>query len=273
MKKIGIILSAALLSAITFTSCVKQKYDSPPDQSTIDPNLPVNVTVGKISSMALQGTRQILGDSTIEGIVVADDKSGNFYKQIIIQDSTGGIVIKLDATNLYNDYPIGRKLYVNLKGLFIGNYKNSPQIGYALDNSGAMTSIPTNLRDNYIVKATYPNTLPLLSVSLNDLENFYANIKNINCRVKIDSVEFAVGSYGVPYAQLPTIKLGTSLNIEDCNGNAMVMYNSGYANWQPFLTPSGKGSLIAIYSVYGTSPQLLLNDTTDIKFYGDRCHG
>ena len=97
MKIFRIALFASMIS-ISLTSCFKQSYDNPPDASRQDPNLPCNVTIGQLSAMAqtmASGAYRTLGDSTIYGIVTADDRSGNFYKQIVIQDSTGGMTIAI----------------------------------------------------------------------------------------------------------------------------------------------------------------------------------
>ena len=63
-------------------------------------------------------------DVVIEGYVVSSDKSGNIYKSISIQDKyenpTAAIKIAVDQTDLYTKYNVGRKVYVNLKGL--GNW-------------------------------------------------------------------------------------------------------------------------------------------------------
>ena len=62
---------------------------------------------------------------TTSGYVVSSDKGGNFYKSIFIQDTptspTIGVEIKINDTNLSARYAIGRKIFINLKGLFLNN--------------------------------------------------------------------------------------------------------------------------------------------------------
>ena len=140
-------LSLLLLgTSVLINSCVKRSYDNPPDTSAIDPNVPTNATIGNFASMGLNmtsGQYRVIGDSTISGVVVADDRSGNFYKQIVIQDASGGIVLGLDKTYLYNDYPVGRKIYVKLKGLTLINYKGLPEITNSVSATGSTTGIPS----------------------------------------------------------------------------------------------------------------------------------
>ncbi len=101
-----------LTGSLLFTACLKKKFEATPDPAKIDPMLTVNTSVGALSADGLNlpsGTYRVLGDSIMYGIVVADDKSGNIYKKIFIQDSTGGMQIIIDRSNLSGDFPVGRK--------------------------------------------------------------------------------------------------------------------------------------------------------------------
>ena len=274
MKIFRIALFASMIS-ISLTSCFKQSYDNPPDASRQDPNLPCNVTIGQLSAMAqtmASGAYRTLGDSTIYGIVTADDRSGNFYKQIVIQDSTGGMTIAIAQTYLYTDYPIGRKVYIKLKGLTLVNYKSLPEICFSASvatGSTVTTGIPSTLESTYLVKASYPNTVVPTPVTM--IELFSNANKYLNMLVKIDNMEFDSTAVGVPYAPSSTSGLfAASLLVRDCPFTAsMVMYNSAYATFQTAITPSGKGSMTGIFSIYNT-PQFLIRDTSDIALTAPR---
>lgn len=273
MKNLCLALSILVVGAISFTSCLKKDFDSPPDMSGYDPQLTVNAKLSDLKTMALTTTtpKQITGDSIVYGIVTADDRSGNFYKEIVIQDSTSGIVVLIDANSLYNDYPVGRKVYVKLKNLYVGTYKGVPQIGFSVDATGSMNGIPASVMTQYVVEATYPNTVTPEEVTMADLNNnpnYY-----LNRLVKIDSVEFTTADAGQPYAQPSAVATGTGRYIENCSGDQLEVYSSGYANFQPYMTPAGKGTITGIYSVYGNSAQFLIRDTTDVNMTGTRCDG
>ncbi len=45
----------------------------------------------------------------ISGIIIADDESGSFYKEMIIEDSTGGISIQLDVSNFNTNLSYRKK--------------------------------------------------------------------------------------------------------------------------------------------------------------------
>src|ERR1700744_119412 len=104
-KSFGIVLGiCACICSFAIAACIKKQYKGPPDTSGYDPHLSVTHTIAQL--LALPVGSAITEDVIISGIVIMDDKSGNYYKKIVIQDSTGGIEMELDQNNLYNDYPV-----------------------------------------------------------------------------------------------------------------------------------------------------------------------
>lgn len=276
MKILRIAIVASVLS-LSLSSCLKQNNDNPPDVSQVDPNLPCNATLSALAANIISagaGSSHVFtGDTTIYGIVTADDRSGNFYHQIIIQDSTGGIVIALQATNLYNDYPIGRKIYVNLKGLTLINYKGVPEIVFSAANSSGnltITGIPSALIQTYVTKASYPHTVTPQKLRFSDVQSL-GSAYCINRLVEFENMEFDSTAVNLPYALPSTLAVGTNRIAHDCPvTGSITLYNSGYATFQPSIIPTGKGTLTGIYSVYNTSPQFFIRDTTDVQFTASR---
>ena len=70
----------------------------------------------------------------IEGYVVSSDEGGNFFKSLVIQDKSGGIEMRLDKTGLYTEYPVGQKVFIDCRGLVIGDYNSYPQLGVVYQN-------------------------------------------------------------------------------------------------------------------------------------------
>ena len=84
----------------------------------------------------------------IKGRVISSDASGNIYKSMYIQDATGAITLSINQASLYNFYPFGQEIVLNLspkdfvypdydKGedvnaslnFYIGKYAGLEQIG------------------------------------------------------------------------------------------------------------------------------------------------
>ena len=67
-------------------------------------------------------------DLVIKGYVVSSDASGNFYKELFLQDSstnpTSSIHLMIDQVDSYNMFNFGREVYIDLKGLFIGESRS-----------------------------------------------------------------------------------------------------------------------------------------------------
>ena len=275
MKKIMLPVIAILaLLAIGMGSCVKQKFDAPPDGSSYDPNIPVNNTILALKGQYNGSPVMIDSDYVIAGVVIADDRSGCFYKQIIIQDTTSGIVILLGrSSGLYTDYPIGRKIYVRCKGLYLGAYGGFIQLGYTPDITNSLSDIPSALIPKFIVKANTGNVVTPVSVTISQLSSVTTAAKMLGTLIRIDSAEFVQAEVNSPYAQDPSIASGTDRHLEDCAGKTIVVRMSGYANFRNVLIPTGKGPLTAIYSRYNSTPQLLIRDTFDVNMRAPRCGG
>jgi DNA/RNA endonuclease YhcR with UshA esterase domain len=278
MKKFSFVVLALLgMSTVFFHSCVKKRYDNPPDTTTIDPNLPVNKTIWDLKQLYVANggvnPYEIVDDFTIYGVVVADDRGGNYYKQIVIQDSTTGIPVLLSKNGLYNEYPVGRKVYIKCKGLYLGSYGNLIQLGAQPDATGSLTEIPSSLISKYVVKANFDlsQVVPKV-VSISDLKNINGNLKLLSTLIQLDSVEFIGSDCGIEYADAPTLSSASERTVEDCAGNNVVLRTSGYSYFRTTLTPSGRGKLLAIYSRYNSTAQLSIRDTSDVAMGGPRCN-
>ena len=273
--KITVRILTLLFAVISFSACIKKDFDAPPDQSSIDPKIPCNKTIAQIKTLYNSASAvRIDSDYTVYGIVTADDKSGNFYKQIVIQDSTAGLTVLIDNNSLFNEYPVGRKIYIKLKGLYMSKYAATPQLGYIPDGTGAISNIPGSLLGNFIIKANYPNTVVPETVTLTQLNNTATFSYYVNRLVTIDNAEFTSADMGKPYADPAAIASGTSRYVEECSSTKTIqLRSSGYANFQPLLTPLGKGKITGIFTLYNNSAQLVIRDTTDVKFAGLRCNG
>lgn len=268
MKRIFLpILSLFLMSVVVnFSSCLKKDYDTPPDESSVDPGLTVTHTIAQLKSLPQM---QIDSDVVISGIVNMDDRSGNYYKKIVIQDSTGGLEILIDQTNLYTDYPVGRKIYIKCKGLTLGSYHGLTQLGSAPDAQGSLTMINGTTINNHIVKANFPNVIKVDTLTYNDLKTPGQNVARLNTLVAIRDVQFADADAGVPYAPA-TATFNRALASCSASGG-IVVRSSNYANFQPILTPTGKGVIVGIYTRYDDAAQMIIRDTTDVRMYGERC--
>lgn len=247
----------------------KKAYDQPQDRRDFDPMLTVNYAIKQLQ--LLPQNSLITDDIIISGIVVMDDREGNFYKKIAVQDTTGGIEVLIDQNNLYNDFPVGRKIYIKCKGLYIGSYGQNIQLGYTPDGNGSLSDIPFTFIDDFIVKASFPHTINTDTLLLSDLLVPNDNRHRLNTLITLKNVEFA--AIGLSFAEPAAIQSATNRQVQDCNGKQMALRTSGYAKFQAEKIPEGNGYVTALYSRYNNSPQLYIRHPNDLVLNQDRCNG
>ena len=118
------------------------EYDEPYAQIGVDEKylqenegLETITTIHDLKAMYNNKPLVISGNVWIKGQVVSEDRTGNLYKEIYIQDATGGIDLKLGKSSLYSEYSRGQWLYVKCDGLTLGAYSGMPQLGYEADDT------------------------------------------------------------------------------------------------------------------------------------------
>jgi hypothetical protein len=272
-KKNWYIFTSVAAAVVLMTSCKKTYTDPPP----IGPaGVVANTTIAALKTrLATTGTTvAITDDVIISGIVNADDKSGNYYQQISIQDSTGGIILRLGGSNLYTSYPVGRQIFVKAKGLYLGEYGRMIQMGGGIDSTDPsrpnVTLLAPNLQDKHIIKGALNQTLNPKIVTVAQLTTSLQD-PYVNTLVKFQNFEFASGDLGKNYADD-----GQSGNrfIQGCTNpstNRLTLRTSDFANFATIPVAQGNGDIIGIYTIFNSTKQFFIRDTTDVRFYGPRC--
>lgn len=139
MKKylIPVIALASLVSCEEFEPVLTLDYDDPARSLTYDKAGALDecgetkvTTIADLAATYTHGFPYEMQKGMIAGRVSTTDQPGNFYKTLYIQDETGGLELKIGRNGLYNDYQKGQMLYVNLEGLYLGEY------GYKTGNYG-----------------------------------------------------------------------------------------------------------------------------------------
>ena len=257
----------------TYLSCVKDDGFSTPKVDCNEPELTATNTIAQVKEMyTFGGATKIETDVIIEGYVVSNDKSGNIYKSLSIQDKpenpTAAIKISVDQTDIYTTYNVGRKVYVKLKGLAVGYSFGSIQIGKASDTE--LGRIPDLEVKNHIIRSCEVAEIVPKVVTIDELDE-----SMLEMLIQIDNVQFKTTELGNAYANIDN---STTVNrtLESFNSNCNItgeveVRNSGYSDFKNQLLPEGKGSVVAIFSNYYEDFQLYLRDTNDVIFNETRC--
>lgn len=252
--------------AAGFTGCNK-KFDEPPAYTP--PDLTPTLTITQLKAQHVIGSYEVLNnDDIIKGVVVANDSSGNFYKQIIIQDTSGGIAINIDDYNLYTSYPQGRQVFVKLKGLILYDNNRLIELGGSKDGAGNINPIAAPLKEDYVIKGIYGAPVAPKVVDVSELNDSYQNML-----IQLNNFEFSDADTSKLYADTSSSKNSMNYVLKNCSNKTITLRTSGFASFAGANVPNGNGNITAIYSLYGSAKQIFIRDTGDVQFYGVRCNG
>lgn len=248
-----------------FQSCVKTEFDEPSFDFK-DPDLTVTTSIAALKATHTMGTIESLTAGIIAGVVVANDKSGNYYQTLVIKDETGGIEIRIDKRSLFNVFPVGRKVYIKLAGLVMTDNNNLIQIGF-MSNEDGVVPIPNEYLEDHVIGGSINHPVISDTLTISQVKDGY-----LSTLITLKDVQFIDEDLNKTYAD-GTFKVTTNRTLEDCNGKQILLRTSGYASFANTKVPEGKGNITVVLSKYRDDYQLYLRDTTDISFKGQRCGG
>lgn len=137
-----IVIFAALVALVSCQSLKEEwqpvftgKPKAPAEWEVYDVTGITFTTIQDLKKHYKSGGVIIYDEIWIKGQVVSSDQSGNLYKEVYIQDETGGIDLKLGRSSIYSEFPRGMWVYVNCLGLTLGAYNGMPQLGAEPDNN------------------------------------------------------------------------------------------------------------------------------------------
>lgn len=139
MKNIYYLIAVVLCTA--FYACQNKDWDVPVEAA--DAYAKGNTSIKETNLMTIDAFKEkyeyecntdgqcakITEDIQIKGWVTANDRTNNFYKEIVIQDATGAITIGINEGGMFGVIPEGQEILIALKDLYIGNYRLAPVIG------------------------------------------------------------------------------------------------------------------------------------------------
>ena len=235
-----------LLCLSLFISCNKT-YDEPP---VVEIPEGTRISISDLKDMFTGSPITLDSNYSIYGNITCEETNGNFYKEAYIQDLSGAIKLKLDASGgLY----IGDSVRVSLNGITMSEYGDLIQ----LDNISVDEQIVKIATDRFVT----PYTTSIINLNIEDDQSRL---------IKLDSVEFE--STNVTYADAINLATGERY-LSDCYGNSILVRTSGYANFADDTVASGKGSIIGIFTRYGATKQFIIRDINEVNMEGDRCGG
>ena len=276
MKHTTLFLRAPWLVGIallcTQLSCTKEIAEPP---VLGDAGITANTSIQALKARYSGGQAIPITDNIIvEGVVSCDDRSGNYYQQIAIQDGSGGILLRLAGSNHYTSYPVGRKLYVKCKGLFLGQYNGTLQLGGGLDSNylsvGGVTLIAQNLQADHVFRGALNQPIVPVVVNVSQLTTTLQD-RYVSTLIKLVGHEFNAADTAKAFADADQSGNRIVQGCANPSGNRITLRTSNYAKFATLNLPNGNGDIVGIYSFFGSTKQLTVRDETDVQFNGARC--
>lgn len=277
-KSLLLLLPALIgLAMLVLPSCSK-KFDEPPVANTTlaQQGITANTNIATLKSMvgnADGAFRQITSDIVITGVISGDDRSGNLYKELYLQDTSGAMSIELDATGLFSTFPVGREVAIYCKGLWLVNTKAMKKLCQreVVNGTASAVGIPAADIGTYVKGGAVNQPVAVKSVTMTDLTTVNTNL--LGALVKLDNVEVVNSDLRKTWSDISPAKIDQNIYIKDCSNTQIIIRTSAYANFAGVRVAQGNGSVVALYTAYNTTPQLLLRDTSDAKLWNIRCDG
>lgn len=270
MKKLSI-LFMTLLAAV-FSGCMDH-HDDPAGYTYGNPAVgEANTTIADLktkykSVAAADGVEEVTDDITISGVIVGDDESGNIYKNLYLNDGTGTLVIGINSTGLYANLPVGQKIAIDCKGLYVGGYGTMLQLGGLYQ--GGIGRMSEYLWKDHVKTVgepslSYPELTPMeideswLSSADQAEAPFFVKVKGATFEEADGLTQYAApesladGGNGINR----TLKIG---------GTSVVFRTSTYANFATDYMKTGEVDVTGLLTQYNGDWQIMARTIRDIE--------
>ncbi|PHI20627.1 hypothetical protein CEQ90_06105 [Lewinellaceae bacterium SD302] len=251
----------------SFQACVFEDFDEPPVRNLSD--LEGNTTIADLKDLHVLGSGTATPiadeDAVLEATVVGNDISGAIFKELILQDGTGGIIVRLDEVGLNALFPVGAKIVMPLAGLFVNDFGDKYQITSAEGERIPAALVPSTV---FVTESAEPIEPRLFTIQ--DFANDDTLERYLSTLVMFDSLQFQGNDAGAPFADVIN---GESLNrtLENCDGFTLVTRTSSFADFAGLNTPTGRGRVVGLLDVFIDTRQIRLRSLDDLDMEGERC--
>ncbi len=255
-------ISLPLIASLALFAC-ERDYDAPLLTEPEYTGPAANITISELRTENAAATQDvpiiITQDQVLKAVITGNDESGNIFKKIYLQDETGAIEMEVDQSSVYNYYPVGQTVYVDLNGLSISVYGDEQQLGHP---EGYLFRKPWEDFEKHVSKDGWANPENAKPVVIDDISTINAAPDNYKFKlVQFTGVTFQNGGKGI-FA--PEDGYGEE-NITDSHGNTIMIRTSNYASFAGNKLPEGKGNVTGILGRFRGTWQLTLRTANDVS--------
>ncbi len=257
-----------VMTSVIFFSCRKDATAPPVKLFSFG----TRITIDSLRNAYHGVNIKITSNTTLYGVVTADETSGQLYKQVYIRDHSGTFAQTknyaaischfLNSTN--GALTQGDSIAINLNGIWLDISTGG---SLQLDSIPHATYPVIKVLASGLNPAPIPVTIPQLNAFASGHFIYDAQL------VQLNNVEF-IGpnlnttfatpqSYSVNVTSVPPVNVNKY--VCDQRGNTIVAYNSGYSNFAGQTIPNNSGSITAVANLY-TTMQLSIRSYPDMSW-------
>jgi hypothetical protein len=264
---------ALMIALIATPSCRPASIVPPPGPD--DPNIPTppgdeqTVSIALLKSLYRGAPVRITQEWRISGAVVSDDRLGNFYKTLVLDDGTAGIEVRLGIEQIFKTFWIHSRVAVRCNGLWLGSYGGTLQLGaepfgdYQTQPLPETTIAQHLFFDREVYGEVRPRTLTFATLTPGHVSTFVA----------FEGVRFAEAEQGLPWAETlespdgtppPSaegVPSATDRHLVDAAGDTLVVRTSRHARFATWPLPAGTGRIEGVLGRFGDTYQLVVTDS------------
>lgn len=265
-------LSILALSLFTMTSCMND-FDEPDFKEPPFGNNEIgeaNMTIAELkakyaSTISASGVKEVTEDIIIEGVVVADDATGNVYKQFIINDETGAIIIGVNDVGLYAMVPVGQRVRIDCKGLHVGGYGKMAQVGGLYE--GKIGRMAKSVYREHVRLVGEPSMVQpeLVPEVIDDTYFTNENKENLAKFVRLENVEITEANGTELWAPEELAYNNVVERHIKMGKTNLVLRMSTYADFANEAIPDGKLNINGVLTRYNDYWQFVISSTGDIQ--------
>lgn len=213
------------------------------------------VSIAWLRSLATEKCVAIREPLTIEGQVTANDLFGEFDRTLILQDSTGGIELRIDHRDLYIRYPLGARVRVSCEGLSLGDYGGKVLLGAAPTGSFVVDDIPAAELDRFLTLLEPGQTM----VAPQPLTVATADRRWAGCYVEFRQMRPIREEKGLSWCDTDPLTLLPTTTIRhfvDPRNDTLQLYTAASCHYATEPLPEGEGTLRGILDWFNHKIQL-----------------
>ncbi|MDD3107722.1 MAG: DUF5689 domain-containing protein [Alistipes sp.] len=187
---------------------------------------------------------------SLRAVVTGNDAYGAFPYTLNLEDSTGGIELKLSEKELFTLFPVGQTVVVNLQGLVLGSYGGVLSLGSRSTEAEYENGfIPLSLWPQYLRKEGVP-----VDVRPDTLTFATLTPSKVSCYVAFCAVQFVEEERGASWCDP---QQDTDRHLMDRYGDTLRVRTSHRADFASWTLPvSGSGYIEGILSSFAGVYQL-----------------